>query len=1412
MSLTKVNWEQFKIRNEHYTKAFEDLCYHLFCRKYKLAEGVRADVNHVGLETEPTLNGGELIGFQSKFFDNKLSDSSSGSQISKSIVKAKKTYPKLKRIIIYTHHSFGAKTPKYKTALESAASPVIIDWYVASNFNAALFQPANHDLLQLYFGQGAELAYLKSVLTPELNTFLVSESCMPLPWHHDTSVVTSIMKEVLAGKQKKYLLTGNPGSGKSISMYYLFYQLAGLTLPTDEKILEQLILQDAIPVLVNLRNCVTDSLENILRGRENDNNLRGSIVKIIYILDGLDEIHDDRLDAALTYIAELENKASTKKIVISCRLGSQNRLRARSYFSDMPELKLANLEYRHIALYFAAKKQVDKITILEELVRNGAPIITEIHDILLLSLFFDTIEQLNVKSTIIDLLDRKMDLLLISPKHYSALESLNLLNPKESSILSLQEDIAYKFHKRFQFRISLKELQNIILKKLQYNDYASVNKLVNYLSDLFFERTFGSGSTPTDFIYQHRRYQEYFAARKLRKYFDENPKVLRNANILSNPDFFDGLFLPYLENSYRKENNLIGFLKLNLIALYSGQDSGWGADDPYYLESPYFVYALVQQAPNIFEMLYYDSALDIKNKLYGHLPEPAEIEQQLQLLKGAKDKYGSESKLVGIYNTLPTLLTYVVALHKADKAERSKEVLDYFFDSIKVFEQYKFKEHGKKKHLSLKDIIFEHWEDYLYVELVINKKELLSTYNNLIVKNYKSFPEYDDYYHHGSKQKLVGAFLEISLNNLLFEFVCIYDQLDQYTIVLLMKIMSLHKNIHLYYGNEILRDRMHESLTKLSENAFQNLYVIFFKKLKYGEVSEAERSVVLEALDKFKNEDESRMERLNLLHEYAVAVFLESEINYNYLFENHRPEYNYYASKIIYACTYQDYLLSLGGTIEPGEAIRNYIEYTVKNTRYAHEKDFKKEISSLWASFFLNCDFKYGNKKTLIKILTETSNNIDLLNFYYILQLENPILKEQILDINSVEKSIKKQTDSKRDMMQQINHQFQSAILYARKDDVKAVQLITEAINNSTLRHGWRKDYIVSDNLVDALKILWEQGWMETKEIKEYTQRVYNLAVRVAEITDGKGTWHGPYNFISMIALQDIRLAKSYRKKFLSHNYRPQHKLHTGYIKGMLMSGCGYSKFIETIKNSYLARGNYKGENESEFHIERFKAFLFGAQNDLFTRPEQKSAFDLASMEVDIMLGYNDYFVNWKNELGQERIQYSKLCQRFGQANKIPEPVVEKWEIKEEAKNSLSEETVMAALVNVKTKKTLNKWLHYLSRESTVEIKDLHSWKKIVDKLFIIEGNIQSLLEVMKNDYYFPRLANFGGEKKHMDIALAAALDNINTRQQTLNYLFENSGHDGFLMVIKSFTCLRNEKMVRQLFKNFVQFCEFLVN
>lgn len=96
-ALYKIDWNEFRVKQDNPTKAFEDLCYHLFCRKFRLAEGVRVNYNHKGLETDPIKNkGGELTGFQSKFFENKLSDLSSVSQINHSISVAKTAYPGLK--------------------------------------------------------------------------------------------------------------------------------------------------------------------------------------------------------------------------------------------------------------------------------------------------------------------------------------------------------------------------------------------------------------------------------------------------------------------------------------------------------------------------------------------------------------------------------------------------------------------------------------------------------------------------------------------------------------------------------------------------------------------------------------------------------------------------------------------------------------------------------------------------------------------------------------------------------------------------------------------------------------------------------------------------------------------------------------------------------------------------------------------------------------------------------------------------------------------------------------------------------------------------------------------------------------------------------------------------------------------
>ena len=79
-----IDFTRFKIKNPDYTAAFEDLCYHLFCREFKVPGGARADFNEVGLETKPVAYEGKYYGFQSKFFEHRID----GGQIEESIKKA----------------------------------------------------------------------------------------------------------------------------------------------------------------------------------------------------------------------------------------------------------------------------------------------------------------------------------------------------------------------------------------------------------------------------------------------------------------------------------------------------------------------------------------------------------------------------------------------------------------------------------------------------------------------------------------------------------------------------------------------------------------------------------------------------------------------------------------------------------------------------------------------------------------------------------------------------------------------------------------------------------------------------------------------------------------------------------------------------------------------------------------------------------------------------------------------------------------------------------------------------------------------------------------------------------------------------------------------------------------------------
>lgn len=1413
-NLTKIDWQQFKIKNAYYTKSFEDLCYHIFCRKYGLTEGVRVDFNQVGLETYPVKDPkGNLVGFQSKFFDNKLSDSSSINQIKKSLNKAKSSYPKLKKVIIYTHQAFGSDNPQYKKDIEDDVAPLEVEWFIESNFHSILFQPSNLDLAQLYFGAGAEIQFLKDSLSTDIITFLSSSYYIPLPVQNSLGKKVSKVREyILRSGCRVHLLIGNPGSGKSVSMYKLFHELAGLNKNSIGQMRKQLIRQDAIPIIINLRDCITDSIENIIRGRQNDYRVKHRTLKFIYLFDGLDELSEHRVEPTLSYISDLLHKSDTNRIVFSCRSGSLNRLKSKSFFENIDELSIAPLDQIHVDQYFDAKSDALKKAKLKLLRKRNPDLISEIHDILLLNLLWDTIGTLNASSKVIDLIEMKVKLLVKSSKHKKYLEELNLLDPKEEKILSLQEDISYEFHKEYQFRFSLDQLQQLIIKTYNFNDNISVNRLINYLRDLFFENSYTDSRSAESFIYQHRRYQEYFFAKKLRSKYEKDPTVLRELNVISNIDFFEDLFLSSLRRDYIRENNLVGLVDLNLIDVYLGKNNGWGADNAYYLESKEFIVSLMSQNDLVFEKLINDENLKVKDKIFKGIININHLKEILANFFKTGDNEDEQHLRYVWENSLSRLIDLQAELHRNRKIAFAKDVGHTIKNIYKAFKDYDFETYSREKsnYGYLLSPIWASFESYLYNIIVIEENELELVYQNRILANYESFQEEVPFsIEEVGKEKLIKSFLRVSIAYKLKDLINLIDQFDSYELASLLEILSDATFLSIVYNNPDLREKIKASILRIFSESSDNLSVLFFKHIFGITIEQKEVQQAESRWREFQEQHPSALQRRAQVKDAVLASHLTNKHSFARLFEKYDKDFNYYNELSLYTCLFFDYIELLKGEKDIGAIIRDFNKYQNLYTRHNSEpKYFIDEISKLWVYIFANSKADIDIKKQLKRLLFQHRKNLSLFTFNLTLRKNYIPLSSDLIFKTDLEDHEKDLVQNKYDFPRYIDHCLDLSILYSKIDEGKALRYIAKGINDGIIRHGWRKDPLVCDNLVDSLDILWKNEWPSKKELTKYSKEIFELTTRVADITDGKVTWRGPYNLIEVVSKYNLPLALKFEKKLKLTDSRYSIILTTSIIKGKINAGYPFEDITSDIE-SYKKYYDHEGRTRREYHVERVKVYLELASSLLYSEEERRQSFDKAFAEINVMLSYGEKYGSWWEDLRYIKDVYEDLCNKYSVKSNIPvrnqeDQTDEKYDENEEAK-------LIENLLNINTKSSLARWYSNLMKSDPIQVKKMSSWQAIIDTTSEIDGNISRFLAVMKKSY-FPHSDYFSSNSKFYYLGLAAALGNINTKQETLEYLYKESGHAGFLHLIKSFAVLRDERMCLALFQRFLKLSNFLVN
>ena len=154
--LVKPNWEIFKAKfSENPQENFEWFCYLLFSKEYNQPYGTHRYKNQSGIETDPIEFNGEVIGWQSKFYEDTLSTHKK--DLLGTLTKTKRDNPNITKIILYTNSEWAQgrdeKEPQAKIDTEKKADELNIEliWRTRSYFESPFVCQEQREVSRYFF-------------------------------------------------------------------------------------------------------------------------------------------------------------------------------------------------------------------------------------------------------------------------------------------------------------------------------------------------------------------------------------------------------------------------------------------------------------------------------------------------------------------------------------------------------------------------------------------------------------------------------------------------------------------------------------------------------------------------------------------------------------------------------------------------------------------------------------------------------------------------------------------------------------------------------------------------------------------------------------------------------------------------------------------------------------------------------------------------------------------------------------------------------------------------------------------------------------------------------------------------------------------------------------------------------------
>lgn len=321
------NWDVFKCNfSENPQKYFEWMCYLLFCKEFNRERGITTYENQTALETSPIPIGNDIIGFQAKFYEVKLS--ARKKELKEAIDKAHERYPELTKILFYINKNWSEGKTDGKTQeqieVENYASQrrIEIDWRQDYYFRSPEVAEKYASIIQKFFSKTTSL-YYENIKQKEPEKTIVDEKdkyttllCIEGEYKETKTIkdkfslfnfIDRLLKEKELTDFKNIYVKGRGGISKSTEMKFAYNKLISKLSSTDSCCIYNFL---PTPYFFELKYYQKNCFGNIT-----------SEIPLLF-LDGLDEISGSTVMMLVKELYSLRSSNSNCRFILAGRAAS----------------------------------------------------------------------------------------------------------------------------------------------------------------------------------------------------------------------------------------------------------------------------------------------------------------------------------------------------------------------------------------------------------------------------------------------------------------------------------------------------------------------------------------------------------------------------------------------------------------------------------------------------------------------------------------------------------------------------------------------------------------------------------------------------------------------------------------------------------------------------------------------------------------------------------------------------------------------------------------------------------------------------------------------------------------------------------------------------------------------------------